>query len=403
MKKTLLFSMGFLLNISMYAQHGFPEGHFCNSEEGWNTKSCKAIYGMKKEDPSKVIVVPHRGLWGDPGIPETSLKAVEEAYKQNYMFCEIDLMLTKDKVLFLCHDQQPNRLTNAPKTFANNGGVEDPGNFFRSLNYNTPTKNSVPDENGDIIPEFPPLKDLYYKDRFGQVSDQKLKTFDEVLDYIQDKDIVLEIDIKTAKMSDHVRKNEYLEAMKLTLQAAKRKNLLHKIILKPGSSGKIYIEELSVYLIPWGLWDDFSQHTNVILIDIMGTPLPNYKSYIDKWLSLPSLIGVEYIYKNPKDGLLTPRSDFGGKSIIQYTKDKGIKTGVFHPMPTDEAGTHDGRSNYYNPRNYGELDDLRGSLEFLFGVPNNVFPGILVTDRPDVDMEFLKLFDLNSKYTKRNF
>ena len=100
---------------------------------------------------------------------------------------------------------------------------------------------------------------------------------------------------------------------------------------------------------------------------------------------------------------MVPRADFDNKSVVQYTKDKGIKTGVFHPMPTDKSGSHSGRGTYYNPPNHGVLDDLRGSLEFLFGVPKQVYPGILVTDRPDVDMDFLELFDLNSKYSKRDF
>ena len=199
-------------------------------------------------------------------------------------------------------------------------------------------------------------------------------------------------------------KNEYLEVMKLTLELAKTKGCLHQIIFKPGSAGQVTLPEIQNYLNQYNLWDTFSKLTNVVLIDIMGNafPLATNKAYIDSWLSLPSLIGVEYIYKNPQDELIIPKSEFGNKSIVQYTKDKGFKTGVFHPTPTDETGSPGGRGSYYNPKNYGTLDDLRGSLEFLFGVPNNVFPGMLVTDRPDSDMDFLELFNLNSKYTKRS-
>ena len=403
MNKIILLILCLLSIMQAFAQHGFPEGHYCNTESGWKTKRCKALYGMKKEDFNKVIVVPHRGLWGAPGIAETSLRAVQEAYDKDYMFCEVDLVMTKDKQLVLCHDQQPNRLTNAPASFSNNGGNDDPGNFFRSLNYNSTTNNSVPDANGVMYSTFPALKDLYYKDRFGNVTNQKLNTFDQILDYCSDKDILLELDIKVTKMSDPVRKNEYLEAIKLSLEAIKKKALLHKVIFKPGSTGKIPVEDIQKYLTTYNLWDDFSKHTNVVFIEIIGGPLPeHYKEYIDKWLSLPSLIGAEYIYKNPNDPLLLPRSDFNNKSIIQYSKDKGVKTGIFHPTPTDQSGTHDGRGSYFNPKNYGVLDDLRGSLEFLFSVPTNVFPGMLVTDRPDADMNFLELFKLNSKYTKRS-
>lgn len=404
MKKIELIFGFVLVSIGiLYAQHGFPEGHYCNSEEGWNTKSCKALYGLKSEDKDKVIVVPHRGLWGAEGVPETSRLAVQEAYNAGYMFCEIDLVLTKDQELVLCHDQQPNRLTNAPATFSVDGGVDDPGNFFRSLNFYQPTNNTVPNVHGKMYETFPALNTLYYKDRFGNVTDEKLNTFDQILDYVKDKDIVLEIDIKGTKLSDATRMNEYLKALSLTLQKAKNKGLLHKIILKPASSGKIHVQDVKSYLTAQGQWDDFSKHTNIILIDITGAPLSDYRSYIDNWLAIPSLIGVEYIYKVPDDNLLVPRADFDNKSIVQYTKDKGFKTGVFHPTPTDQSGSQGGRGNYYNPTNFGTLTDLRGSLEFLFGVPQNVYPSILVTDRPDADMNYLELFDLNSKYTKRNF
>lgn len=405
MRHFILFCLDFFIIANVTAQHGFPEGHYCNSETGWNTKSCKAISGLKQDDHDKVIVIPHRGLWGAPGIPETSLKAVQEAYNNEYMFCEIDLIMTKDRKLILFHDQQPNRMTNAPTTFSNDGGVDDPGNFFRSLNYNTTTNNSVPDVNGIPYPIFPAVKDLYYKDRYGQVTDQKINTLEEVLDYCIDKDIVLALDMKAVKLSDPIMKNEYFETLKLALQIAKEKNYLHRVIFKPGSSGQVTVAEIQKYLTPYGLWEDFSKHTNVVLINIVGKafPLATDKTFIDDWLSLPSLVGVEHIYKYPKDGLLVPKSEFGNKSVVQYTKDKNIKTGIFHPTATDETGAPSGRGDYYNPQNFGEITDLRGNIEFLFSVPQNVFPGILVTDRPDVDMNFLELFKLNSKYTKRNF
>lgn len=404
MNKIILLTICLLFVMQSFAQHGFPTGHWCNTERGWATKRCRALSGMKKEDFNKVIVIPHRGLWGAPGVPETSLKAIKEAYNNGYMFCEIDVMMTKDRKLILCHDQQPNRMTNAPATFSNNGGVDDPGNFFRSLNYNTSTNNSVPDVNGTMYSTFPALKNLYYKDRMGNVTDQKINTLEDAFDFCHEKEIILALDIKVSKMTDPIIKQEYLETMKLTLELAKAKKTLHQIIFKPGSAGQVTLPEIEKYLKKYELWDTFSKLTNVVLIDIMGNafPLATDKAYIDSWLSLTSLVGVEYIYKAPGDGLIIPRSEFGNKSIVQYTKDKGIKTGVFHPTPTDETGSPGGRGSYYNPRNYGVLDDLRGSLEFLFGVPDNVFPGMLVTDRPDSDMNFLELFGLNSKYTKRS-
>lgn len=404
MNKIVLLSISLLFVMQTFAQHGFPEGHWCNSSEGWATKRCKALAGLKNDEKEKIITIPHRGVWGKPGIPESSLKSVEEAYNKDYMFVEIDIIMSKDKELILCHDQQTNRMTSLPKTFSADGNLHDNGTFFRSLNYYTETKGTVRDDKGNIISNFPALKDAYYIDKQGNKTDQKLNRLQEIFTWCADKDINFALDIKTGSLSDPIVKQEYLETIKLCLQLAQTTGNLSRVIFKPGSAGQVTIDELKNYLTPLNLWDTFSKKTSVVLINIIGAsfPMATNKEYLDKWMSLPSLIGIEHIYKNPNDQFLTPKAEFGGKSIIQYTKDKGFRTGVFHPIPTDERGAPGGRGNYFNPKNYGVLDDLRGSLEFLFSVPSNVFPGMLVTDRPDSDMNFLELFHLNSKYTKRS-
>lgn len=402
MKK--LVSLLNLLFVSLtlaHAQHGFPEGHVCNTEEGWNTQSCRALWGMKNDEKHKVIAIPHRGVWGAKGIPESCLLSVQEAYSKGYMFIEVDVIMTKDGQLVLCHDQQTNRMTSLPKTFSADGGLYDNGSFFRDLNWNSTTDNVVPDIVGDSYPSFPALKDAYYIDRYDQMTLQKLNRLEDVLSWCKSKEVVLTLDIKTGSLNDPIVKQEYLEAIGLCLQAAEKEGMLHKIIFKPGSAGQVTVDELKSYLSGIGQWENFSNKTNVVLINIIGGsfPLATNKEYLDGWFSLPSMIGVEQIYKTLSDELLQPKEEFGGKSIIEYTQEKGFRTGVFHPIPTDEKGAPGGRGNYFNPANFSNLTDLRGSLEFLFGVPENVFPGMIVTDRPDVDINFLKLYNLLSKYT----
>lgn len=393
----------FLFALESYAQHGFPEGHWCNTPEGWECKRCRALWGLKNDEKHKVITIPHRGIWGLPDYPESCLHAVQEAYNQGYMFIEIDIILTKDKQLVLCHDQQTNRMTDLPKTFSADGNLYDNGSFFRSLNWSTTTNNSVPDVLGDSYPSYPALKDGYYVDRFDNLTSYKLNLLKDIYDWAKDKELVLTLDIKTGSLNDPIVKQEYLEAIGLCLQAADNAGMLHNTIFKPGSAGQVTVNDLQTYLSSIGQWDNFSKKTNVVLINIVGGsfPMATNKEYLDNWFSLPSLVGVEQIYKNSNDELLKPKSEFGNKSIIQYTQDKGFRTGVFHPIPTDIWGAPGGRGNYFNPANFGTLSDVRGSLEFLFGVSEDTFPGMIVTDRPDVDMKFLQLFDLNSKYTKR--
>ena len=402
--KTLLILILSLIFFQANAQHGFPSGHWCNTEEGWNTKRCRAVWGLKNDEKHKVITIPHRGVWGEPNIPESSIASAQRAYDLGYMFIELDVIMTKDKKLVLCHDQQTNRMTDLPKTFSADGNLYDNGSFFRSLNWNTTTDHSVPNTFGDSYTSFPAIKDAHYVDRYNQTTNIKLNTLQEAFAWANGKEVILTIDIKTGSLNDPIIKNEYMEAFGLCLQAAEAANCLPSIIFKPGSAGQVTVAELQAYLTGINQWENFSKKTNVILINIIGGsfPMATNKAYLDAWYDLESLVAVEQIYKKSNDDLLIPRPEFGNKSIIEYTQDKGFRTGVFHPIPTNERGAPGGRGNYFNPANFTNITDNRGNLEFLFNVPSNVFPGMIVTDRPDVDRSFFELFDLNSKYTLRS-
>lgn len=401
--KNLLFIL-LLMSMDISAQHGFPTGHWCNTEQGWACKRCRAIAGLKTPEQSKVITIPHRGYWGAPGKPECSLQAIIDAYNQNYMFIEADIVLTKDSVLVLMHDQQPNRQLNTPIVFDTDGSLNDNGAFVRSINYWT-TSTGVPNDLGKEYDPFPKLENSKYKDRYNNVTSMDLNTFDELISWLQNKEAVITIDIKTGNLKDQTMKNEYLKTIRLCLQKGKQKGVLHQLIFKPGSSGQVTIPELQTYLTRYGMWNDFSNLTNVVLINIIGGsfPLATNKAYLDAWYALPSLVGVELIFKTNDDELLQPKAEFGNKSIVRYTQDKGFRTGVFHNIPTNKYGSAGGRGNYFNPPNLGTLSDLRGSMEFLFGTPpvGIKVPGMLVTDNPDEDMAILGLFNMNSQYTKR--
>lgn len=401
MKKLLLLLL--LAQTSVFAQHGFPDGHWVNTDEGWKTKRGRALWGMKYDERNKSIVIPHRGLWGLPDQPENSLKAVQDAYQAGYMFCEIDLVLSDGGVLVLCHDQQTNRMTNLPRTFNADGNLYDNGSFFRNLHWDRPTYNQVPDEIGVAYETFPSLQSGTYRDRFDKVTDQHLNRFEDILEFCIDKEILLTIDIKTGSLNDPAVKYEYMEAIDSCLSIAETNGCLHQIIFKPGSSGQVTVQELKDYLEPRGQWENFSKKSNVILINIVGGSFPNAtnKQYLDDWFALPSLIGVEQIYKNPEDKLLQPNPDFGNISILKYTQNRKLRTGVFHPIPTNEMGAPGGRGNYFNPPHFGEINDWRGCLEFLYNFPSNEEPGMIVTDRPDEDVRFLSNFSILSKYTFR--
>jgi glycerophosphoryl diester phosphodiesterase len=57
-----------------------------------------------------VVVISHRGDWRN--YPENSIPAIDSAIRMGVDIMELDVKMTKDSVLVLCHDQTINRTTN---------------------------------------------------------------------------------------------------------------------------------------------------------------------------------------------------------------------------------------------------------------------------------------------------
>ena len=63
-------------------------------------------------DPNSdyVIVISHRGDWRN--YPENSIPAIESVIRMGVDMMELDVKMTKDSVLVLCHDKKIDRTTN---------------------------------------------------------------------------------------------------------------------------------------------------------------------------------------------------------------------------------------------------------------------------------------------------
>ena len=57
-----------------------------------------------------IVVISHRGDWRN--YPENSIPAIESAIRMGVDIMELDVKMTKDSVLVLCHDQTIDRTTN---------------------------------------------------------------------------------------------------------------------------------------------------------------------------------------------------------------------------------------------------------------------------------------------------
>ncbi|WP_286500410.1 glycerophosphodiester phosphodiesterase family protein [Empedobacter falsenii] len=110
-----------------------------------------------KQDQNKPIIISgHRGGIM-PGYPENSIEAFEKTLSIMPSFFEIDPQLTKDSVLILMHDDTFNRTTNLQ------GKVKD---------YT-----------------YTQIKNAKLKDREGKLTDFKIPTLKEALDWSQGKTI----------------------------------------------------------------------------------------------------------------------------------------------------------------------------------------------------------------------
>lgn len=82
----------------------------CTSDEnkGNNTIS-NILQELHNPHSDKVLVVCHRGDWRN--YPENSLPAIESVIKMGADIVELDIALTLDSVLVVCHDRTLNRTT----------------------------------------------------------------------------------------------------------------------------------------------------------------------------------------------------------------------------------------------------------------------------------------------------
>ena len=81
----------------------------------------EAILAQMHNPSSKYVVVAvHRGDWRN--YPENSIPAIESVIRMGADIVEIDIHMTADSVLVLCHDRTVNRTTNFSKVFRDQPG-----------------------------------------------------------------------------------------------------------------------------------------------------------------------------------------------------------------------------------------------------------------------------------------
>ncbi len=414
--KDATFIEAYLPGIGKYSLD-FPWGHPCF---GSNSADCNVLREFRLGNFNKPLVIPHRGYWGYDDTPEGGMDALKEAIAAKYWFSELNVRLSKDKRLVMLHDQEINRVTDLPATpdQCNPASV-------KNMNAFTTTDNSIPirdaanplNQGVGTYPSYPALYSGHLRDRSGVPNlGDPISDFAAALDHIQDvdnDDVFIIIDIQEKDLVD------YLMAFYQCLKMAKDEGVLSKLIFKHNEF--ISRETLEEFLTnpgtghPENLWSDYAYKTSTLVTihpagtsGVPGDPIdwPGLKTWIDDWMKLPSVIGFEVIFKcEEKDpmlsGNISPQhtTAFGGKSVVRFIKDMSYRTGNQWEIPTDCRGIPDGRGswsnksgvvaapyNAYSPYCY----DLRGNPEWLInplGYNEDITPGFIITDRPDILQE----------------
>ena len=82
----------------------------CAPKEQYANRAEKILAEINDPNSEYVVVISHRGDWRN--YPENSIPAIESIIRMGVDMMELDVKMTKDSVLVLCHDKTINRTTN---------------------------------------------------------------------------------------------------------------------------------------------------------------------------------------------------------------------------------------------------------------------------------------------------
>lgn len=82
----------------------------CSQKQQYSNRAEKILAEIDNPNSEYVVVISHRGDWRN--YPENSIPAIESIIRMGVDMMELDVKMTKDSVLVLCHDKTINRTTN---------------------------------------------------------------------------------------------------------------------------------------------------------------------------------------------------------------------------------------------------------------------------------------------------
>lgn len=157
-------------------------------------KAIKVVEALHDPNSQYVVVVSHRGDWRN--YPENSIPAIESVIRMGVDMMELDLKMTKDSVLVLCHDWTLDRTTTG------HGPVSD-------FTYEELLQFDLKRGHGISIPglKIPTLRQALEvcKDRITVNVDQGYQYYDQVLEIAEELGVTDQLLIKSGNLWSDVQ------------------------------------------------------------------------------------------------------------------------------------------------------------------------------------------------------
>lgn len=184
-----LFILCLLLACCMVRCHSTVKESQVQEQIESTSKAKKVIEALHDPNSQYVVVVSHRGDWRN--YPENSIPAIESVIRMGVDMMELDLKMTKDSVLVLCHDGTLDRTTTG------HGLVSD-------YTYQELLQFDLKRGHGIAIPglKIPTLRQALEacKDRITVNVDQGYQYYDQVLEIAEELGVTDQLLIKSGNL-----------------------------------------------------------------------------------------------------------------------------------------------------------------------------------------------------------
>ncbi len=285
----------------------------CGHDDTPQNRAEAIVAEMNNPDSRNVLVISHRGDWRN--WPENSLPAIESAIEQDVDIVEIDIHLTVDSVLVLCHDTTIDRTTTG-KGKISGMTYDSLATVFLKTGHGRPTKWKIP-----TLREALEL----CRDRVVVNIDKGYDYYDEVLSLTEELGVTGQVLIKGKKTVAEVEEKF----------AMHENNLLYMPVIdfsKPYSRGLLedYFRSGVVPMAFEVCWDEMTPEIGEYLKAIMETDTRLWVNSL--WPSLcggldddAALLGSpDEIYGKLLDLGVTMIQTDRAELLIGYLRNKGL-------------------------------------------------------------------------------